>query len=105
MVENFIPAGASGQGVEGGTCGRLELQPSGAHMDISGTAVSMGDWNRIIEEHLTDDEPILNLERGGQGIYDAIFFGGGAAGGFGSASLKALGGGGLVRGRARFLES
>jgi pyruvate/2-oxoglutarate dehydrogenase complex dihydrolipoamide dehydrogenase (E3) component len=65
-------------------------------MDISGTAVSMGDWNRIIEEHLTDDEPILNLEGGGQGTYDAIFFGGGAAGRFGSAYLKALGGRPLV---------
>ncbi len=65
-------------------------------MNISGIPVSMGDWGRIIEERLGDDEPILNLENDGDGTYDTVFVGGGAAGRFGAAYLKALGGRPLV---------
>jgi 2-oxopropyl-CoM reductase (carboxylating) len=72
-------------------------------MDVSGVPVSMGEWGRIIEDHLDDEEPILNLEDNGAGIYDAIFLGGGAAGRFGSAYLRALGGRPLVIDRWPFL--
>src|SRR5919109_4350547 len=72
-------------------------------MDVSGTPVSMGDWGRIVEEHLSTDEPIVNLEDAGQGTYDAVFIGGGAAGRFGAAYLKALGGRPLVVDRWPFL--
>jgi dihydrolipoamide dehydrogenase len=56
----------------------------------------MSSWNGIIEEHLGNDEPIVNLAEDGAGVYDAVFIGGGAAGRFGSAYLKALGGRPLV---------
>lgn len=61
-------------------------------MDIAGTEVTMSDWNGIIDDFLARDEPILNLDDDGSGTYDAIFIGGGAAGRFGSAYMKALGG-------------
>ncbi len=66
-------------------------------MDVAGQSVSMPEWNTIIDRFLeTPDEPILNLSDGGAGTYDAVFIGGGAAGRFGSAYLKALGGRPLV---------
>lgn len=72
-------------------------------MDVAGTEVTMSEWNGIIDEFLTRDEPILNLDDGGEGTYDAIFIGGGAAGRFGSAYLKALGGRPLAIDRWPFL--
>lgn len=65
-------------------------------MDIAHESISLPDWNPIIEAHMSSDDPIVNLVDGGDGVYDAIFIGGGAAGRFGSAYLKALGGRPLV---------
>ena len=61
-------------------------------MGIAHQTISLPQWSPIIEEHLSSDEPIVNLADGGQEVYDAIFIGGGAAGRFSSAYLKALGG-------------
>ncbi len=72
-------------------------------MDVAGTDVSMHDWNGIIDSFLESEEPILNLLEGGSGTYDAVFIGGGAAGRFGAAYLKALGGRPLVVDRWPFL--
>lgn len=72
-------------------------------MDVSNDVVTMGDWNTIIDEYLANDEPILNLQDRGEGTYDAVFIGGGAAGRFGAAYLKALGGRPLVVDRWPFL--
>jgi pyruvate/2-oxoglutarate dehydrogenase complex dihydrolipoamide dehydrogenase (E3) component len=65
-------------------------------MDVSGSPVSIGEWGSIIEQHLSKRETIFNLKDGAEGVYDAIFIGGGAAGRFGAAYLKALGGRPLV---------
>lgn len=72
-------------------------------MDIARQSISLPEWSPIIEEHLSSDQPIVNLVDGGEGVYDAIFIGGGAAGRFGSAYLKALGGRPLVVDRWPFL--
>jgi 2-oxopropyl-CoM reductase (carboxylating) len=72
-------------------------------MDVSARRLSMADWNGVIEAHLSSDEPILNLRDEGAGTYDAVFIGGGAAGRFGAAYLKALGGRPLVVDRWPFL--
>jgi pyruvate/2-oxoglutarate dehydrogenase complex dihydrolipoamide dehydrogenase (E3) component len=72
-------------------------------MDIARQSISLREWSPIIEEHLSSDQPIVNLVDGGEGVYDAIFIGGGAAGRFGSAYLKALGGRPLVVDRWPFL--
>jgi hypothetical protein len=72
-------------------------------MDVSGTSISLGDWIGIIDEHLPGGEPILNLEEEGRNVYDAIFIGGGAAGRFGAAYLKAMGGRPLIADRWPFL--
>lgn len=61
-------------------------------MDVSNSTISMRDWNRIIDDGMANSDPILNLEDEGAGVYDAVFIGGGAAGRFGSAYLKAMGG-------------
>lgn len=72
-------------------------------MDVHGQSISLPEWNPIIEEHMGSDDPILNLVDGGDGVYDAIFIGGGASGRFGSAYLKAMGGRPLVIDRWPFL--
>jgi pyruvate/2-oxoglutarate dehydrogenase complex dihydrolipoamide dehydrogenase (E3) component len=72
-------------------------------MDVSKSDISMNDWNGIIDEHLANEDPIINLQDEGHGVYDAIFIGGGAAGRFGSAYLKALGGRPLTIDRWPFL--
>jgi 2-oxopropyl-CoM reductase (carboxylating) len=72
-------------------------------MDVSALRPSMADWNRVIEGHLSSEEPILNVRDDGRGTYDAVFVGGGAAGRFGAAYLKALGGRPLVIDRWPFL--
>ena len=72
-------------------------------MDIARQSISLPEWNGIIEEHMSTDDPILNLEDDGAGTYDAIFIGGGAAGRFGSAYLKAMGGRPLAIDRWPFL--
>ncbi|HWC27979.1 MAG TPA: FAD-dependent oxidoreductase, partial [Solirubrobacteraceae bacterium] len=62
-------------------------------------------WRSAIEEALDrpDSPPILNLSNDGDGIYDAIFVGGGAAGRFGGSYLRALGGRALIIDRWPFL--
>ncbi len=72
-------------------------------MDIAEQTISLPEWSPIIDAHMDSDEPIVNLVDDGQGTYDAIFIGGGAAGRFGSAYLKAAGGRPLVIDRWPFL--
>ena len=74
-------------------------------MDLSAEHLTMREWTRLIDESLAEgsQEPILNLADGGEGVYDAVFIGGGAAGRFGAAYLKALGGRPLIIERWPFL--
>jgi 2-oxopropyl-CoM reductase (carboxylating) len=72
-------------------------------MDISDRQISLEEWNSVIDDHMTSADPILNLADDGDGTYDAVFIGGGAAGRFGSAYLKAMGGRALVIDRWPFL--
>ena len=74
-------------------------------MDLSAEHLSMPEWTRLIDASLAEEvqEPILNLADGGEGVYDAIFIGGGAGGRFGAAYLKALGGRPLIIDRWPFL--
>ena len=64
-------------------------------MDVRDQSISLPEWTQIIDEYYGTDEPIMNVQAAG-GIYDAIFVGGGAAGRFGSAYLRAMGGRALV---------
>jgi 2-oxopropyl-CoM reductase (carboxylating) len=67
-------------------------------VDIRDQHPNLAEWNRLIEASLADpqSEPIVNLERDEDPLYDAIFVGGGAGGRFGSAYLKAMGGRPLI---------
>ncbi len=67
-------------------------------MDIRDEHYNLGEWNQLIESCLSDpdSEPLLNLERDENPVYDAIFVGGGAGGRFGSAYMKAMGGRSLI---------
>src|SRR4051794_18036808 len=62
-------------------------------------------WRAAIEDALDrpDSRPILNLLDDGEGVYDAIFVGGGAAGRFGGSYLRAMGGRALIVDRWPFL--
>ena len=62
-------------------------------------------WRSAIEDALdrADSSPILNLADDGDGTYDAIFVGGGAAGRFGGSYLRAMGGRALLIDRWPFL--
>ena len=64
-------------------------------MDVRDQSISLPEWTQIIDEYYGTDEPIMNVQADG-GSYDAIFVGGGAAGRFGSAYLRAMGGRALV---------
>lgn len=48
-------------------------------MDVADRAISLAEWNGLIEDRTESDDPILNLAEDGGGTYDAIFIGGGAA--------------------------
>lgn len=76
-------------------------------MDVRGKFISLPEWTEIIDERLENrgQEPIFNLARPDEDDreYDAIFIGGGAAGRFGSAYLKAKGGRQLVIDKWPFL--
>ena len=65
-------------------------------MDVRGKVLSLPEWEDIIEDRLSNpgQEPIYNVATPEEDDreYDAIFIGGGAAGRFGSAYLKARGG-------------
>jgi pyruvate/2-oxoglutarate dehydrogenase complex dihydrolipoamide dehydrogenase (E3) component len=62
-------------------------------------------WRSAIEDAIDrpHSTPILNLKDDGAGTYDAIFVGGGAAGRFGGAYLRAMGGRPLIIDRWPFL--
>jgi pyruvate/2-oxoglutarate dehydrogenase complex dihydrolipoamide dehydrogenase (E3) component len=64
-------------------------------VDVREQSISLPEWTQIIDEYYGTDEPIVNV-RAGDGVYDAIFVGGGAAGRFGSSYLRAMGGRALV---------
>ncbi len=67
-------------------------------MDIRDQHPNLAEWNQLIEASLSDpdSEPILNLARDEDPLYDAIFVGGGAGGRFGAAYMKAMGGRPLI---------
>lgn len=67
-------------------------------MDIRNQHYNLGEWNELIERSLADSnsEPLLNLAGDPDPVYDAIFVGGGAAGRFGAAYMKAMGGRPLI---------
>jgi dihydrolipoamide dehydrogenase len=70
-------------------------------VDIRDQHFNLAEWNRLIEDCLADphSEPLLNLAPevpGEPAVYDAVFVGGGAAGRFGAAYLKAMGGRPLI---------
>ncbi|MDQ6729436.1 MAG: FAD-dependent oxidoreductase, partial [Actinomycetota bacterium] len=71
---------------------------NGRHLDNA-------EWRAAIEDALErpDSEPMFNLRDDGAGVYDTVFVGGGAAGRFGSAYLRAMGGRPLVIDRWPFL--
>ncbi len=61
--------------------------------------LSISEWGEAIEEHLDGDkqkQAIFNINPDDDREFDAIYIGGGAAGRFGSAYMKALGGRQLV---------
>ena len=67
--------------------------------------LSVTEWRSLIESSLDGGgaEPIFNLVDDGRGVYDAIFLGGGAAGRFGAAYTRAMGGRVLILDRWPFL--
>lgn len=67
-------------------------------MDIRDQHLNLGEWNELIEQCLADpdSEPLFNLARDEDPVYDAIFVGGGAGGRFGAAYMKAMGGRPLI---------
>ena len=67
-------------------------------MDIRDQHPNLAEWNHLIESCLADpdSEPIFNLERDADPLYDAIFVGGGAGGRFGASYMKAMGGRPLI---------
>jgi pyruvate/2-oxoglutarate dehydrogenase complex dihydrolipoamide dehydrogenase (E3) component len=74
--------------------------------DVWPHTLSISEWGDKIDEHLEgdkQDQAIFNLNPEDEREYDAIFIGGGAAGRFGSAYMKALGGRQLVIDRWPFL--
>ena len=74
-------------------------------MDVWGDCYSIEKWQDVIVETLESDEsaPIFNINPKDTREFDAIFLGGGAAGRFGAAYLRALGGRVLIIDRWPFL--
>jgi pyruvate/2-oxoglutarate dehydrogenase complex dihydrolipoamide dehydrogenase (E3) component len=74
--------------------------------DARNTALTIEEWSVRIEDSLADperSEAIFNIDENDTREFDAIFIGGGAAGRFGSAYLRAMGGRQLVIDRWPFL--
>jgi 2-oxopropyl-CoM reductase (carboxylating) len=69
--------------------------PGGTAVDVRDQAISLPEWTRLIDEYYGTTEPIVNVHDD-DGVYDAVFVGGGAAGRFGSSYLRAMGGRALV---------
>jgi len=67
-------------------------------MDIRDQHPNLGEWNALIDASLDDpdSEPILNVARDPDPVYDAIFVGGGAGGRFGASYMRAMGGRPLI---------
>lgn len=66
-------------------------------MDVIDQNISLPEWTQLIHNLEGTDEPIFNVKHDHDSVvYDAIFVGGGAAGRFGSAYLRAMGGRPLV---------
>jgi pyruvate/2-oxoglutarate dehydrogenase complex dihydrolipoamide dehydrogenase (E3) component len=75
-------------------------------MDVSRTPWSITRWSEEIEARLAAGdrpEPFINVKADDPREFDAIFIGGGAAGRFGAAYLRALGGRPLIVDRWPFL--
>ena len=75
-------------------------------VDVSRSQWSISRWRKEIEDGLAADdrqEPIINVNADDQRELDAIFLGGGAAGRFGAAYLRAMGGRSLLVDRWPFL--
>jgi pyruvate/2-oxoglutarate dehydrogenase complex dihydrolipoamide dehydrogenase (E3) component len=75
-------------------------------IDVSRTQWSITRWSEEIETRLAADdrqEPFINVNADDPREFDAIFLGGGAAGRFGAAYLRAMGGRPLIIDRWPFL--
>ncbi|MGR9000417.1 MAG: FAD-dependent oxidoreductase, partial [Gammaproteobacteria bacterium] len=74
-------------------------------MDVWGDQFTIEKWQRCISGFLETDntEPIVNINPADNREFDAIFLGGGSAGRFGAAYLRALGGRVLIIDRWPFL--
>lgn len=74
-------------------------------MDVWGKYNSIGKWQELIVETLASgfSTPVFNINPNDIREFDAIFLGGGAAGRFGAAYLRALGGRVLIIDRWPFL--
>ncbi|MGZ8219532.1 FAD-dependent oxidoreductase [Methylomagnum sp.] len=75
-------------------------------MDVSTEHWSAGHWAEEIEAHLHANgggQPFVNIKTDDAREFDAIFLGGGAAGRFGAAYLRAMGGRSLIVDRWPFL--
>lgn len=75
-------------------------------VDISQTRWSVSRWSKEIDTRLTaggSAEPFININAADPREFDAIFLGGGAAGRFGAAYLRAMGGRPLIIDRWPFL--
>ncbi len=74
-------------------------------MDVWGDYFTIAKWQHFVAETLESDSgtPIFNINPNETREFDAIFLGGGAAGRFGAAYLRALGGRVLIIDRWPFL--
>jgi pyruvate/2-oxoglutarate dehydrogenase complex dihydrolipoamide dehydrogenase (E3) component len=74
-------------------------------MDVWGDQFTIEKWQSLIAEFLENsyNAPIVNINPADTREFDAIFLGGGAAGRFGAAYLRALGGRVLIIDRWPFL--
>jgi 2-oxopropyl-CoM reductase (carboxylating) len=82
------------------------MMDGGTIWDARGISLTIEQWSARIEEALANvgnSEAIFNIDPNDTREFDAIFIGGGAAGRFGSAYLRAMGGRQLVVDRWPFL--
>ncbi len=74
-------------------------------MNVWGNQFTIEKWQHLVSEFLEGDNgsPIININPNDTSEFDAVFLGGGAAGRFGAAYLRALGGRVLIIDRWPFL--
>jgi 2-oxopropyl-CoM reductase (carboxylating) len=74
-------------------------------MDVWGDNITIAKWQHLVTEALAsgNNAPVFNINPNEAREFDAIFLGGGAAGRFGAAYLRALGGRVLIIDRWPFL--